>query len=501
VSSRPLQQLYAAIDLGSNSFHMLIVREVAGCIQTVAKVKRKVRLAAGLNAANYLDQAAMERGWECLQLFAEYVQDIPPENIRVVATATLRAAVNANAFLATAEERLGHPIRVISGQEEAATIYSGVAFTSSGQGNRLVIDIGGASTELVVGEQFDAKILNSLNMGCVTWLGRYFPHGQLNEANFDTAISAAKEVLDPVVQDYQVLGWQSCVGASGTVQAIQEMLLVQGQEEQITLDKLQQLKQQSIACGDIDHLQLPGLQPERVPVFASGLAILIAIFEHLGVSDMTLAGGALREGLVYQMLGQDKNCSIRANTVHSLISRHQIDLEQAERVRKAATQLYEQLAGPWEILESEAKPLLRWSAMLHEIGLGIGYKQLHLHAAYIINHSDLPGFTPAQKFLVAALLRNQREQPDLALLTQQNALSPASAVKLTRILRLAIILSMRRRSGTLPKLQASVSGDKLVLRFNQDWLNEHPLRAAELRREQKLGETLGWQLEIIEEAS
>lgn len=322
--------LYAAIDLGSNSFHMLVVREVAGALRTVAKVKRKVRLAAGLDPEFRLSRAAMERGWDCLRLFSEQLQDIPADNIRVVGTATLRLATNVDEFLSEAERVLNHSIEIISGEEEAKTIYEGVSWTSAGEGNRLVIDIGGASTELVIGEHSEAKLLNSLHMGCVTWLNNHFGDGELSEARFKQAIAAAKAVLEKVAEDYRALGWRTCVGASGTVQALQEIMLAQGKSERVTLPKLQELMGQAIACGKLDRLQLEGLAAERLTVFPSGLAILIAIFETLDIESMTLAGGALREGLIYGLLGNNHDCDARDRTADSLISRYQLDKEHAE---------------------------------------------------------------------------------------------------------------------------------------------------------------------------
>ncbi|EDS5813432.1 guanosine-5'-triphosphate,3'-diphosphate pyrophosphatase, partial [Salmonella enterica] len=241
--------LYAAIDLGSNSFHMLVVREAAGSIQTLTRIKRKVRLAAGLNNDNHLSAEAMERGWQCLRLFAERLQDIPQPQIRVVATATLRLAVNAGEFIAKAQTILGCPVQVISGEEEARLIYQGVAHTTGGADQRLVVDIGGASTELVTGTGAQTTSLFSLSMGCVTWLERYFSDRNLAQENFDDAEKAARDVLRPVADELRFHGWKVCVGASGTVQALQEIMMAQGMDERITLAKLQQLKQRAIQCG------------------------------------------------------------------------------------------------------------------------------------------------------------------------------------------------------------------------------------------------------------
>lgn len=490
--------LYAAIDLGSNSFHMLVVREVAGAMRTVAKVKRKVRLASGLDANNSLNREAMERGWDCLRLFAEQLQDVPKENIRIVGTATLRLAANVDQFLLEAERILGHHIEVISGEEEARTIYQGVSWTSSGEGNRLVIDIGGASTEIVIGEQSSANLLNSLHMGCVTWLKRYFSDGLLNEQNFSAAIAAAHAVLAEVQQDYLAMGWVTCVGASGTVQALQEIMMAQGRSERVTLVKLNELKAQAMQCGQIDQLVLQGLAPERLTVFPSGLAILIAVFEALNIEHMTLAGGALREGLVYGMIGRKRDCDARERTAESLITRYQLDREQALRVRDAALSAFSQLVEPWHLSVQYGRPMLRWAAMLHEVGLCIEYKKAPQHAAYIIDNVDMPGFTPAQKQLLSALLLNQRDDFKLDVLERQNAVSMAQACRLARILRISIILCMRRTEGTVPDFRLEEREGSLVIWLPQGWQQVHYLRASELQFEAKRQTEMGWPTLVCE---
>lgn len=328
--------LYAAIDLGSNSFHMLVVREVAGSIQTLARIKRKVRLAAGLDQNNHLSHEAMQRGWQCLRLFSERLQDIPREQIRVVATATLRLASNADEFLQAAEQILGCPVQVISGEEEARLIYHGVAHTTGGPDRRLVVDIGGGSTELVTGTGAQASQLYSLSMGCVTWLERYFSDRNLGQENFERAEQAAREMVRPIAPQLRQQGWQICVGASGTVQALQEIMVAQGMDERITLPKLRQLKQRAIQCGKLEELEIEGLTLERALVFPSGLSILLAIFQELGIESMMLAGGALREGLVYGMLHLPVEQDIRIRTIRNLQRRYLIDTEQAERVSQLA---------------------------------------------------------------------------------------------------------------------------------------------------------------------
>ncbi len=488
--------LYAAIDLGSNSFHMLVVREVAGSIQTLSRIKRKVRLAAGLNSDNALSAEAMERGWQCLRLFAERLQDIPPAQIRVVATATLRLAVNADEFLAKARDILGCPVQVISGEEEARLIYQGVAHTTGGEDQRLVVDIGGASTELVTGTGAQTTSLFSLAMGCVTWLERYFADRNLTKDNFELAENAAREVLRPITDTLNYHGWKVCVGASGTVQALQEIMMAQGMDERITLAKLQQLKQRAIQCGRLEELEIEGLTLERALVFPSGLAILIAIFSELNIRCMTLAGGALREGLVYGMLHLAVDQDIRSRTLRNIQRRFMIDTEQAQRVARLAADLVSQLDNYWE-LEPLSRDLLVSACALHEIGLSVDFKSAPQHAAYLVRNLDLPGFTPAQKKLLATLLLNQTNAVDLSSLHQQNAVKPRVAEHLCRLLRLAILFASRRRDDLLPSVTLTAEDEKLMLRLPEGWLENHPLGSEMVEQECQWQSYVHWALEVV----
>ncbi|CCG85574.1 exopolyphosphatase [Erwinia piriflorinigrans] len=493
---RSASSLYAAIDLGSNSFHMLVVREVAGSIQTVARIKRKVRLAAGLDADNNLSAEAMDRGWQCLRLFSEQLQDIPPEQIRVVATATLRIAANAGSFLAQAQALLGCPVNVISGEEEARLIYQGVAHTTGGSDKRLVVDIGGGSTELVTGKGSQTTTLFSLSMGCVTWLERYFSDRQLGKVNFEQAEQAAREMIRPIAGSLKAQGWQVCVGASGTVQALQEIMMAQGMDERITLNKLQQLKQRAIECGKLEELEIEGLTLERALVFPSGLSILIAIFSELNISSMTLAGGALREGLLYGMLHLPVDRDIRSRTLHDVQRRFAVDPEQAERVRQLADSFARQVSQHWK-LDDRSRELLASACQIHEIGLSVDFRQAPQHAAYLVRHLDLPGFTPAQKKLLATLLQNQVGHIDLPLLSQQNAILPRIAERMARLLRLAIIFASRRRDDRLPAVRLQADDDTLTLTLPPGWLEAHPLRAELLEQEARWQSYVHWPLIIV----
>ena len=491
----PASSLYAAIDLGSNSFHMLVVREVAGSIQTLARIKRKVRLAAGLNDDSGLSAEAMERGWQCLRLFAERLQDIPHAQIRAVATATLRIATNAGEFIAKAEEILGCPVQVISGEEEARLIYQGVAHTTGGDDRRLVVDIGGASTELVTGTGAQTTSLNSLSMGCVTWLERYFSDRNLDSAHFDAAEQAAREVLRPVADELRRHGWKVCVGASGTVQALQEIMMAQGMDERITLDKLLQLKQRAIQCGRLEELEIEGLTLERALVFPSGLAILLAIFTELKIGYMTLAGGALREGLIYGMLHQTVDEDVRSRTVRNIQRRFMVDTEQAQRVAQLAGWFADRLDNDWKI-DPLSREMLINACQLHEIGLSVDFKYAPQHAAYLVRNLAMPGFTPAQKKLLATLVLNQTNPVDLPALHQQNAVPPQVADRLCRLLRLAILFATRRRDDIVPNITVRARGEALTLTLPEGWLATHPLGTELVRQESQWQSYVHWPLVI-----
>jgi len=492
---RSASSLHAAIDLGSNSFHLLVVREVSGSLQTVARIKRKVRLAAGLNADNQLSEEAIQRGLYCLKLFAEQLEQIPLSQIRAVATATLRIATNAESFLTRAHDILGLPIEVVSGEEEARLIYQGVAQTTSGADQRLVVDIGGGSTELVTGTGTEATALFSLSMGCVTWLERYFSDRYLSRENFERAETAARAEITKVKQTLIAQGWQICVGASGTVQALQEIMVAQGMDEQITLAKLEQLKQRAIQCGKLEELEIEGLTLDRALVFPSGLSILLAIFHELSITHMSLAGGALREGLIYGMITLPVDKDIRKRTLETIQQRFAVDIEQADRVKATCSALLQQVAKQWQ-LSDNCQQLLFSAAALHELGLAINYRHDAENGAHLIRQLDLPGFTPAQKQLVAALVANQKGNIDLSSLRQQSALPLLQAEQLCRLFRLAIVLCSTRSPVDLSSFTLTVEGDHLTLYVPSEWADKHPYRLELLHNEVHLQSYVHWRFSL-----
>ena len=488
--------LYAVIDLGSNSFHMLITRLVADSVQTVDKIKRKVRLASGLNEHNELSNEAMLRGLECLNFFAERLQDIPAENIRVVATATLRIATNAQDFLIKAEKVLGHKVTLLSGTQEAETIYLGVAHTSSSEDRRLVIDIGGASTELIAGNAFEALQVNSINMGCVTFNDNFFSDDTLTTNHFTKAKNSAKTLLEPLVNDYTSIGWQSVLSGSGTIQALAEILRANHQPAIIHIDFLYVLEKKLIECKTIPEVCIPGLTHERQPVFASGLAILIAIFESFSLSELQLSSGALREGLLYEMLPNMRQMTIRQRTVNSIAERFYVDKSHASRVSNQAQVIFDSFSQHWPLDKNNTFKLLLTSCALHEVGLLLEFKHHQEHGAYIIKNADLAGFDHVDKQLVAALIQLQKSNIDVNILQNQSATSYKNSGYLLVIFRLALIMCQRRTDDVLPEISSEISNNNITLFLPSDWLKAHPLILDELTQENIYLEALNLTLSV-----
>ena len=496
-SSNPASSpFYAIIDLGSNSFHMMITRQLADSVQVVDKVKRKVRLAAGLNSENILNEEAMARGLECLSFFAERLQDIPSDNVRIVATATLRLAKNGQTFIERANKVLGQNITLLSGEQEAELIYLGVAHTSCCEEKRFVIDIGGASTELIVGSNLTPKKIYSLDMGCVTYNRQFFADGLLKVNNFNQAITAAKQALTPLIESYTVIGWQSVLGGSGTMQALAEILMHQNKPTIITDDFLKEIQQQLIQSQTINQINIPGLTSERTPVIASGLAILIAIFDSFSIKQLQLSSGALREGLLYEMLPCNKNISIRTRTTLSLMHRYHVDAQHAYRVKEQVKSLFLSLSSGWQLKKDNSYELLLISCDLHEIGLLLEFKHHQKHSAYIIENAELPGFDQADRQLLKAFVKLYKGDIDTDLL-KQSVTDSQTAGYLLAILRLSVILCRLRKDDVLPHYQSSVDINNTInLCLPKDWLAQHPLIADELRAEEKHLASLGLSVNI-----
>ncbi|WP_395340390.1 guanosine-5'-triphosphate,3'-diphosphate pyrophosphatase [Ningiella sp. W23] len=488
-------EYYAAVDLGSNSFHMVIVRVLAGSVQIVSKNKQKVRLAAGLGENNTLDAQSIERGLNCLKNFAEKLQDIPARNIKIVATATLRLATNVSDFISPAESILAHKINIISGEEEARQIYLGVAYTSANQGNTLVIDIGGASTEVIVGRDLQPLYLTSLNIGCVTYMERYFSQGSLSQSGFDKAIAHAHTQIDEHRDTFGCFDWQQCLGASGTPQAVVSILVKQGVNDAIRLDYLYDLMRLCVDAKHIDNLSIKGLPASRQAIFPGGLAILIALFQSLDINNMQISGGALREGILYGMLENYQKSDRREQGINQLIARFHIDPSHSKRCQTLAINMCREMCQQSDFCDFDTEVITGAAAALHELGLHIGYKAYHQHGAYILSHVELTGFTTLQRKMITDLVSMHRQEIDLSILDSYQDALRQMLINAMRILRISIILVNRRKDEAVPRGHLLIDSNEVWhLEFEQDMKIAHPLIHTELMHECWLQHKAGWQL-------
>ncbi|KHT46160.1 exopolyphosphatase [Vibrio sinaloensis] len=487
----------AAIDLGSNSFHMVVARVVDQDLQLVSRHKQRVHLASGLDAQKNLDNAAIERGLECLAMFAERLQGFDVENVRIAATHTLRQANNAHIFLQRAKEVLPFPIEVIPGVEEARLIYLGVAHTQPESDSKLVVDIGGGSTEMIIGKGFEPELINSKQMGCVSYTNRYFANGKLSKKNFAQATLAAEQRLESIASRYRKKGWDIAFGSSGTIKAIREVLIGMGHDDGIVTSKrLDKLIEKLCEWQTIDEIELDGLTPERKPVFAAGVAILSAIFKALKISEMHFSQGALREGLLFEMEDNFKRSDIRMRTTENLASKHLVDLEHAARVKGQAQEFLQQVHQVLGIKRSsELFDLLDWGALLHEVGLSISLQAFHRHSAYILRHTYMPGFNQEQQRVLAMLVRFQRKALKLHEMEEFSLFKKKDVIGLIRVLRLAILVHGQRNDDPLPELELSIEGDTWTLTSkDEQWLQNNLLLHADLMTEQQQWENAGWAL-------
>jgi len=477
-------ELIAAVDLGSNSFHLVIARIVDGALQLLHREKQKVQLADGLDEHQMLSDEAMQRGLAVLRQFADTLKDMPPQSVRVIATYTLRRAKNSARFLQQAQAVFPFPIEVIAGQEEARLIYQGVAHFESYVGQRLVIDIGGGSTEFAIGVNFQPLKLASRNMGCVSFAKFYFLKGRISAKRFERALMHAEQELENIYTGYKNTGWQQAVGTSGTIKTIKDIVSGLGWHPHVIklehLEKLQQLLLEVEVC---DALNLPGLTEDRKQLLAPGLAILLASFRMLGIQEMVYVDAALREGVLYEMSDRLQHHDIRQHTIQSMIKRYAIDAEQAGRVSQTVQLLWEQTNSAWQ-LSDEWLQMLQFACYVYEIGLQINSSSVQRHSAYILNNANLPGFNQEQQRVLASLVRFHRRKikPDDIgpfYLYDQHDFYHALA-----LFRLAILLNQKRREDVLPALCVCAEAEQLTLSLPEHWYQQQSLLAADLHSEQ-----------------
>lgn len=491
----------AAIDLGSNSFHMIVVQvDASGQINVLDRLRESVRLGGGLDAKGNLDDASRERALACLQRFGDRIRDFLPENVAAVGTNTLRRAKNSRSFLPKAETALGHPISIISGQEEARLIYLGVAHSLSKDdehGKRFVMDIGGGSTELIIGEGFAPQHLESLRMGCVSSSQAFFSNGKFSKSNWERAQTAAHLELRPIKAAYRKVGWESATGASGSIRAVRKVLQQSGIAPYgMTLEHLYQVRELMIDTGHVDKLKLAGLSEERRPVFAGGLAILIATFEALEIERMEVSDGALREGLIYDRLERYQHEDLRYKTVEVLQQRFQVDPEHARAVRNTAHKLFNRCRDDWR-LPHTLDETLGWAADLHEVGLAISHSGYHKHGGYLLANADLPGFSSEEQHWLSVLVRTHRQKISSKLFSLLYDVDYQHALHISVLLRLAVLLH-RSRKDTAPHIERIKLGkNRLELRFfESDLQKQRPLLLADLEREQAFLKSVDFDLQF-----
>jgi exopolyphosphatase / guanosine-5'-triphosphate,3'-diphosphate pyrophosphatase len=489
-------EVMAAVDLGSNSFHMVVARNQHGEPSIVDRLREMVRLASGLDADGMLDAASQERALSCLRRFGQRLRDMRAHQVRVVGTNTFRRARNGEAFLVKAEEALGHPVEVISGIEEARLIYLGVSHhTDSTDGANLVIDIGGGSTELIIGEGYEPQNLESLYVGCVGVSRAHFDDGKLSAKRFERARLAVRLELRPVAAAFRRRGWKRALGSSGTVRAARDVAHeLKLAESGVTLAAVEAIIEEMIKARRVEDLQLPGLGAERAPVFAGGVAILAEVMSTLKVDRLDISTGALREGLLYDMLGRLHDEDARERAIRAMQRRYHVDLEQAARVEATSAVLLEQVARGWQLSEQRYRQLLIWAARLHEVGLDIAHARYHHHGGYLIGNSDLPGFVRLEQQLVASLVTLHRRKLDDPFLDDLPSSWRAPMLKLVVLLRLATLLHRSRSPSDLPPIRLTPGKNSLKLEFPQGWLDANPLTRADIEQEEAWLQARGFEL-------
>src|SRR5688572_8136508 len=484
----------AAVDLGSNSFHCQIVRVVGDQIYPLDSLREPVRLGAGLDELKQLDPGVQERALACLQRFGERLRGFDRHAVRAVGTNTLRVAKNAKPFLKLARAALGFPIEVIAGREEARLIYLGVQHSlPHSREKRLIVDIGGGSTEFIIGAGYKPQKLASLYMGCVSYSLRYFPDGKITKAGMKEAELAARNELQPLVAGFSRKQWQQAVGSSGTIRALAEVLQMNGYADgEITPAAVDKLRAAVIKAGSFERAELEGIRPDRIPVLPGGLAILSAVLPELGIAEMTPATGAMREGLLHDLLGRVHHKDMRDVTVAQFMQRYHADAAQARRVANLALSLYKKLTADANDADENDPTYIGWAAKLHEIGISVAYTGYNKHTAYIIEKADMPGFSRDEQTQVALLaLAHRRSLKKVA-----QSIEGTVDMRSVLALRLPVLFYRGRTDVSLPIVQPKCQPGTFRLALGAEWLSRNPLTANALRAEIREWSKIGWALKI-----
>ena len=480
------EELLAAIDMGSNSFHLAIARVDHGEVKKVASMSEKVQLAAGLDENKNLTEAAQQRGLACLARFVGRLSSVQSNRLRIVATNALRQAKNGHEFIQKAAEILPKPIEIIAGREEARLIYLGVSHTMANSGRRLVIDIGGGSTELIIGEEFEPIHTESLQMGCVAYSKAYFSEGDITPKDFEKAVVAARKELSGIANTYKAEGWDTVVGSSGTIKACRQIIVNMGwsdDKENLTREGLEKLKDKLLKYKHVSEMEFDGLKEDRRAVLPAGLAILYAIFEVLNIDKLVYSDGALREGVMYDLLGRFQHEDIRDRSVQAMMGRYSADHKQAQRVVDTAQHLFDTVAEKLD-LNSDDRDLLRRAAYLHEIGLAISHGGYHRHSAYLLQHSDIAGFSQIDQNYLSHLVAHHRRKLRHDVKIDVLKVGGQKLVYLSLLLRLAVLLNHSRSDEMLPAIELSVlDAQQWQLSVSGD-AKQWPLLVADLHDEQ-----------------
>ena len=486
----------AAVDLGSNSFHMIVGKLDNRQLVIVDRLRDAVRLGGGLLPDKTLNHDAWERALDSLSRMGQRLRALPPHAVRAVGTNTMRQIRDGGAFLKAAEDALGHPIEIIGGREEARLIYLGVAHgLAAGDETRLVVDIGGGSTELILGQGLQPRERESLFMGCVSMTGRFFSDGKISQETMERAVLAGRVELRPVRRMFHAGEWRAAVGSSGTIKAIERVVVANGwSDEGITKSSLKKLRRALVSAGHVDELRLDGLSDDRRPVFAGGVAVLSAVFKALDIDNMQVSDLALREGLLYELVGYIHHIDIRDSTVLAVMQRFGIDQKQASRVETTARSLLRQVEGQWALDDPEHTLMLNWASRLHEIGLVISHSSFHKHGAYILANADLPGFSRQQQAVLAALVRVHRRRFVDGEFTRLPPHIAEYARRLALLLRLSVLMHRGRGASHKPPMRIHGQDMDIAVEFPDGWLAAHPLTEAEIAREAEYLATAGFTL-------
>ena len=493
----PLPETVAAIDLGSNSFHMIVARlEESGTLSIIDRLRENVRLGGGLDENGIINDSTQNRAFECLETFAQRIRDLPDSAVRIAGTNTLRVAKKSQAFVEKAEVILNHPIEIIGGREEARLIYLGVAHgLATKEGKRLVVDIGGGSTELIIGQGMNPQRRESLYTGCVSASRRFFSNGEITNKAMKAAELEAALTLFPQVADFNISQWDEAIGCSGTIKAIASIVYQQGWcLDGISFKSLQKLRSAVIDAKHIDNLKLAGLSENRTAVIAGGLSVLLAIFKILKIEQMQVSDQSMREGLLYDLVGRITHHDVRDATVEAAMTRWSVDVEQAHRITNTVERLYHLTSRQWSIDVEHIKPLLKWASMLHEIGLQVSHNNYHKHGAYILTNADMQGFSQQEQALLAALVLSHRSKFRVG--SFKKLMKPfIKAGKLMCILlRIAVLLHRGRTDQLIPEIDITVNNKDIYLSFPEGWLDEHSMTLADLIKEINHLDNAGYKL-------